>query len=80
MTFLDWLASPIGVEAQHAVIALVLAVAAYISYLARRQAKHNEQLLNGHIDQHVVDVLLHSGEHQADAASESPAARPPDAT
>ncbi len=59
MDFWTWLASPIGVEAQHAVIGLVLALSAYLSYLAHRQSKANQQLLDGHLEQHMLnDVLL----------------------
>lgn len=58
--FFDWLASPIGIEAQHAVITLVLAVAAYLSFLSHRQSQRNEQLLNGHLQDHTLADALQS--------------------
>lgn len=39
MTFFDWLTSPGGQELQHAIIVLLLAVAAYLTYLAHVRNK-----------------------------------------
>jgi hypothetical protein len=52
MNILDWLATPMGVEAFHAVIALVTALAAYLSYLAHRGSRAANQKL----DDHIADV------------------------
>lgn len=57
MTIFDYLASPIGIDVQHAVIVLILAVAAYISYLAKRQSTANSKLLNAHLTEHINAAL-----------------------
>lgn len=54
MTIFDYLASPIGIDVQHALIVLVLALAAYLSYLAKRQSSTNTKLLNDHLEEHVM--------------------------
>lgn len=54
MTIFDWLASPIGVELEHAVIVLILAVSGWITFRTHKQSKENAQLLNGHLEQHMI--------------------------
>lgn len=53
MSLVDYLTSPIGIELTHAIILLLVAVAAYISYRARVYAKQNAQLLNSHLEEHI---------------------------
>lgn len=53
MTVFDFLESPIGVQLVHAVIVLILAIAAWFSYMAKRQSDQNAKLLNGHLQAHV---------------------------
>lgn len=53
MTLFDWLMSPTGQELQHALIVLILAGSAYVTYLAKRQADSNAKLLNGHLEAHM---------------------------
>lgn len=76
MTFWDWLASPIGIEAQHAVITLLLALAAYLSFLAHRQSKTNQQLLDGHLEQHMLNDILVSRVDDTRAEPAAPTAPP----
>jgi hypothetical protein len=52
-----YLASPIGIELQHAVIVFLLAAAGYLSYKSKRQSEKNAELLNSHLEQHVLDVV-----------------------
>lgn len=54
MTFFDWLMSPAGQDLQHAVIALLVAGAAYLSYLAHNQAKSNAAQLGDHLEEHAL--------------------------
>lgn len=56
MTFYDWLVSPSGVELTHAIILLVTAVAAYVSFLAHRQSSQNAEMLNSHLEKHIADA------------------------
>lgn len=77
MTFFDWLASPLGVEFQHALIGLILALAAYLSYLAHRQAKSNEELLNGHLEQHMLNDVLVAQPGRRGTPEEPPASDRP---
>jgi hypothetical protein len=57
MTIWDFLISPTGQEVTHAIVVLVLAVAAYFTYLAHRYAKENTEKLDDHISQHLVDAF-----------------------
>lgn len=57
MDIWTWLSSPIGTEFQHALIGLILAVTAYVSYRTHEQSKANSAKLDNHIDQHVLDVV-----------------------
>lgn len=77
MNVFDWLASPTGVELQHAIIGLILALTAYLSFLARRQAKSNEQLLNGHLEQHMLNDVLVAQPHAPVPPAEPPASAQP---
>lgn len=56
MGFFDWLESPGGLQFTHAIIVLVLAYAAYVSSLAHQQSRKNAKLLNGHLEQHIMDA------------------------
>lgn len=47
-----WLVSPIGVEFSHAVIVLMLAIAAYLSYLAHRTASETGDKIDAHVAKH----------------------------
>lgn len=62
----DWLITPAGVQLTHAVIVLLVAVAAYIGALAKRQSSENAKLLNSHIEQHVMDAASHANENPGD--------------
>ena len=57
MTLFDWLSTPPGLGIVNAFTLLIVAIAAYISYLARSQSAKNEKLIDGHIQQHVDDAL-----------------------
>lgn len=65
MTVFDWLSSPIGIEATHAVILLITAVSAYVSYKARQAASaasiHTAETRSLLAD-HVADVKDHARE------------------
>lgn len=63
MTFWDWLASPDGIRVEHAVIVLVLAISGYLSYLTKRATEKNRQLLNSHLEQHVLEAVEKQSDH-----------------
>jgi hypothetical protein len=48
----EWLVSPIGVEFSHAVIVLMLALAAYLSFLAHRTASATGDKIDAHVAKH----------------------------
>ena len=56
MTLFDWLATPGGEALTRALSLLLTATAAYIAFLARQQSKKNQDLLDGHLAQHVEDA------------------------
>lgn len=56
MTFFDWLASPGGVQLEHAVVILLLSAAAWFAKMARDQSRDNARLLNGHIEEHAMGI------------------------
>ena len=62
MTLFDWLASPAGVDLVHAVVIVLIAAAGYLTYLTHRQAAKNEQLLDSHLEQHVMDAAARESE------------------
>ena len=76
MSFFDWLGTAQGVELTHAVIVLLVAVAGYLSYLAKQQSNANATLLNNHLDEHVKAALLDRFGHAATPA-EPPPGLPP---
>lgn len=57
MTVWDWLNSPTGIDLVHALIVLIAAVSAYVSYLAKRETAQSKKLLNSHLEQHVLDAV-----------------------
>jgi hypothetical protein len=57
MNIWEFLVSPTGQEVTHAVVVLILAIAAYFTYLAHQYAKANTEKLDDHISQHVVDAF-----------------------
>lgn len=61
MGFFDWLSSPHGIEVEHAVIVLLLAVAGYFSALAKRAATQNRELLNSHLEMHIMEEQQKNG-------------------
>lgn len=73
MTFFDWISSPLGQDAQRAIIALIVALAAYLSYLARQQAAKNAELLDKHINGHPPQGV---SQRQIDAEPPDSPARP----
>lgn len=54
---LEYLNTPLGVELQHAVILLVLALAAYFARNAHVAASDAKERLDLHMDQHLLDVV-----------------------
>lgn len=52
----DFLTSPTGIELTHAVILVLVALAAYLSAKAKAQSASNEKLLNGHLQAHVAQL------------------------
>lgn len=50
-----WLATPVGIEFTHAVIGVLIALAAYLSYLSHRAVKQTQQLLDGHLEAHIKE-------------------------
>ncbi len=63
MTFWDYLSSPSGDSLEHALILLVLAVAGYFSYLARRDVRENRKMLNSHLEEHVNNAKCSEEKH-----------------
>lgn len=61
VTIWDFLATPGGVEFEHAVITLIVAVAAWFSYMAHRQSSSNAKALNSHLEQHVLEAVEKNG-------------------
>jgi hypothetical protein len=51
---ITWLSTPTGIEFTHAVIALLVAIAAYLTYATHQSQKTTRQLLDGHLDDHVA--------------------------
>lgn len=62
----DFLVSPTGQELTHAIVVLVLAIAAWFTYLAHRYARDNAEKLDDHISQHVVDSFTTSSRPKRD--------------
>ena len=62
----EWAISPSGIELTHAAVLLLTAAAAYLSYLSRRRSSENAKLLNGHLQQHVMDAAAKDSEHPGD--------------
>lgn len=58
MTFFDWLVTPDGMLIVHATTGLLVAIAAYLSYLSRRQLVANSRKLDEHITEHVMTPTL----------------------
>lgn len=58
MTLIEWLSSPLGQDLVHAIIGLLVAAAAYLSYLAHRRARVNTTLLEEHLDEHALTPTL----------------------
>lgn len=52
MSIVDWLETPLGVELLHAIIALITALAAWLSFQAKRHAEYNARQLNSHVERH----------------------------
>jgi len=50
----QFLASPIGVEFAHALIVLMLAIAAYLSFLAHKTASETGDKIDAHVAGHVT--------------------------
>lgn len=61
VTVWDFLATPGGVELEHALITLIVAVAAWFSYMAHRQSSNNAKALNSHLEQHVLEAVEKNG-------------------
>lgn len=53
---IQWLATPDGSDAFHAVLALITATAAVLSALAMQLARENRRLLHDHRDRHNGDA------------------------
>lgn len=56
MGLFDWLITPGGIELEHAIIVLLVAVAGYFARSARQRSSENAKLLNHHLEQHVMDA------------------------
>jgi hypothetical protein len=54
MDFWTWLGTPGGIEMEHAIITLLVAIAGYLSYLAHQQSAENRKLLNSHLEEHLA--------------------------
>lgn len=54
MTLVDFLATPDGGLLLHALIGLIVALTAYVSYLTRRQTKENHVALRDHMAEHAM--------------------------
>jgi hypothetical protein len=50
----SWLASPTGIEFEHAVILLIVAIAGYLNWLTHQQTADNAKKLNGHLEEHMI--------------------------
>lgn len=56
-TIFDWLATPGGIELEHAVIILILAVAGYLTAKSHSVINDVSQKVDDHMEQHVMDRL-----------------------
>lgn len=52
MTFWDWLATGPGIEAEHATIALLIAITGILQLAIRSAQKRNSRMLREHWDWH----------------------------
>lgn len=48
----DYLESPAGSELSHAIIGLLIALAAYLTHLAHQRAKSADEKISKHVEQH----------------------------
>lgn len=55
MSLWDWLATPTGQGVAHAVEIVLIALGAVLSAWAGAIARHNRELLNGHLRQHMIE-------------------------
>jgi hypothetical protein len=62
----DWLASPAGIEATHAVVLLITASAGILAARARAVGKQNQRMLNAHMDAHVQQALDAAGRSESE--------------
>lgn len=51
----DWLATPHGIEFEHAVIGLMLALTAYVNWRTHSEVKQAQKSLDGHLQAHTGD-------------------------
>jgi len=51
---LEYATSPAGQELTHGIVLLTVAIASWITYQTREQAKRNERKLDGHLEQHLM--------------------------
>jgi hypothetical protein len=56
MTIVDWLNSPEGAALVRALTLLLVAIAGYLSFLARQQSVDNSKKLDGHLEEHIVEA------------------------
>lgn len=64
MTVFDWLITPGGIEASHALVLLLVAVTAAINLQIKRAVDKNAKKLNGHLESHKIlteEPIDHSG-------------------
>lgn len=64
MTFWDWLGTPPGVALVHAMTVLLVAVAAYVGELGRRESRQTHRELHDHISTCTTGSVPESAEHK----------------
>lgn len=67
MNTITFLLSPEGQQLTHAVVLVLVALAAYLSAKAREQASENAKKLDGHLAEHVMGIA-----HTTSSVTEHP--------
>lgn len=70
MPIIEFLETPAGNELVHAVVLLLVAISGWISYRTHVRAIENQKLLNGHLEQHIIEAAT---QHVAFTPAEPPA-------
>lgn len=67
--FWQWLSSPSGIDFQHALIVLLLAVAGWFQWRTHSQVQANSAKLNGHLEKHVMQSVKATDSEESPVSS-----------